>query len=79
MRSRQVTFRAGLTKVPPLGEHVEALKEALGVAEELCPAELCADPLPLLAAVIGALGETEKKVEEEKKEAAQQQVRGAIR
>ncbi|MEM7496297.1 MAG: hypothetical protein AAF471_09430 [Myxococcota bacterium] len=45
------------------------MKDALGVAESVLLAELCADPLPMLAAVIGALGETEKKVEEENREA----------
>ena len=47
-----------MVKVPSVEDHVKAYTLSLATAHRLLPADLCTDPLPALAAVIGLLDST---------------------
>ena len=47
-----------LVPIPAHGEHMKALLLALATAQQVLPVDLCTDPLPAMAAVIGLLDTT---------------------
>ena len=52
---RPKTAAYPLVPIPAHGEHMKALSLALATAQQVLPVDLCTDPLPAMAAVIGLL------------------------